>query len=83
MTEDRKLKALFACEKFLRESQWNVHTGLIADLWLAAVEWADDNLSDSCSVTGLGNISIGRFRGAKTEIRNENKVRRVPTEKKY
>lgn len=56
MTEDRKLAALFACEKFLRESKWNVHTGLMADFWLAAVEWADNNLDSPCSTTGLGGI---------------------------
>ena len=58
MTEDRKLAALSACEKFLRESKWNVHTGLVADLWLAAVEWADNNLYCPCG--DLGSVVIGR-----------------------
>ncbi len=60
MTEERRKEALNACEKFFIESKWNFHTGLVTDLWLAAVEWADDNLSDVCSTTGLGDIPIGR-----------------------
>ena len=65
MTEERKKEALNACEKFFIESKWNFHTGLVTDLWLAAVEWADNNLFDSCSTTGLGDIPIGRLRGEK------------------
>lgn len=53
MTEERRKEALNACEKFFIESKWNIHTGLFTDLWLAAVEWADNNLDDPCSTTGL------------------------------
>lgn len=64
MTEERKSAALLACEKFLRESKWNVQTGLIADFWCAAVEWADGNpdMSNVCSTTGFGDVPIGRRR---------------------
>ena len=71
MTEERKKEALNACEKFFIESKWNFHTGLVTDLWLAAVEWADNNLQDECSTTGLGGIPIGRLRGAKTKMSAE------------
>lgn len=72
MKEERRKEALNACEKFMIESKWNFHTGLVTDLWLAAVEWADNNLSDVCGTTGLGDILIDRFRGSKTKKRNKD-----------
>lgn len=64
MTEERRKEALNACEKFFIESKWNFHTRLVTDLWLAAVEWADNNfnLSDEFSTMGLGGSPIGALR---------------------
>ena len=67
MKEKRKKEALNACEKFMIESKWNIYTGLVTDLWLAAIEWADNNLSNECSPAGLGGVPIGRSRMGKTE----------------
>lgn len=67
MTKERRKKALDACEKFLIKSKWNFHTGLVVDLWLAAVEWADNNKSDKCSPVGFGCVHIGGFRNRITK----------------
>lgn len=76
MTEGRRKDALNACEKFFIESKWNFHTGLVTDLWLAAIEWADNNPEFNCSTTGLGGIPIGSIK----HVGSKKKVRRVPTE---
>lgn len=59
MTKKRRKEALSAFSKYI-ETEWMKPGTTISDLWLAAVEWADNNLSDVCSTTGLGGIPIGR-----------------------